>query len=136
MSHAPGLSGTPVSGQRSSAATRASCARSSARPTSRTIRVIPAMSLGASIRHTASMAPRVSDAVTRPIEALAPEDFLDHRLAVTDDLAETPGPLQGLVLRLRLQEREPAGQLLGLGERAVGHAELAAGVANAGAVPA
>ena len=38
MSHAPGLSGMPVSGQRSSAVTRASCARSSARPTSRTMR--------------------------------------------------------------------------------------------------
>ena len=41
MSHAPGLSGTPVAGQRSSAATSASCARSSARPTSRTIRATP-----------------------------------------------------------------------------------------------
>ena len=45
MSQAPGLSGTPDSGHRSSAATSASWARSSARPTSRTIRARPAMSL-------------------------------------------------------------------------------------------
>src|SRR6266851_4483820 len=56
MSQAPGLSGTPDSGQCSSAATRASCAKSSATPTSRTMRARPAMSLGDSIRQTASMA--------------------------------------------------------------------------------
>ena len=44
MSQAPGLSGTPDFGHCSSAATRASWARSSATPTSRTIRVNPAMS--------------------------------------------------------------------------------------------
>ena len=54
MSQAPGLSGTPDSGQRSSAATRASCASSSARPTSRTTRAIPAMSRADSILQTAS----------------------------------------------------------------------------------
>ena len=64
MSQAPGLSGTPDSGHCSSAATRASCARSSARPTSRTIRARPAMSLGDSILQTASMARCVSVAVT------------------------------------------------------------------------
>src|SRR5713226_2080242 len=56
MSHAPGLSGMPDSGHCSSAATRASCASSSARPTSRTIRVRPAMILADSILQTASMA--------------------------------------------------------------------------------
>src|SRR5947209_472040 len=55
MSQAPGLSGTPDSGHCSSAATRASCARSSASPTSRTMRVRAAMSLGDSILHNASM---------------------------------------------------------------------------------
>src|SRR5260370_26143975 len=64
MSQAPGLSGTPDSGHCSSAATRASCARSSARPTSRTIRVRPAMSVGDSILQTASIARCVSVAVT------------------------------------------------------------------------
>src|SRR5438034_5839479 len=64
ISHAPGLSGTPDCGHCSSAATSASWARSSATPTSRTIRASPAMSLGDSIRQTASMARWVSVAVT------------------------------------------------------------------------
>src|SRR2546426_5626495 len=64
MSQAPGLSGTPDSGHCSSAATRASCARSSAMPTSRTIRARPAMSLADSILQTASIARCVSVAVT------------------------------------------------------------------------
>src|SRR5688500_7543621 len=56
MSQAPGLSGTPDSGHCSSAATSASWASSSARPTSRTIRVRAAISLADSIRKTASIA--------------------------------------------------------------------------------
>src|ERR687885_730136 len=63
MSQAPGLFGIPVCGHRSSAITRASCARSSATPTSRTIRVSPAMSRADSILQTASMARWVSDMV-------------------------------------------------------------------------
>src|SRR5579875_3090735 len=63
ISHAPGLSGTPLSGQRSSAVTSASCASSSASPTSRTMRARPAMSRGDSIRHTASMVRWMSVAV-------------------------------------------------------------------------
>src|SRR5579871_5503976 len=55
MSHAPGLSGTPLRGHCSSAITRASCASSSARPTSRTRRARPAISFGDSMRKTASM---------------------------------------------------------------------------------
>ena len=62
MSQAPGLSGTPDSGHCSSAATSASCARSSARPTSRTIRARPAISRADSIRQTASIARWVSEA--------------------------------------------------------------------------
>src|ERR1700682_4610112 len=64
MSRAPGLSGTPASGHFSSAATRASCASSSARPTSRTIRARAAMSLADSIFQTAWIARCVSEAVT------------------------------------------------------------------------
>src|SRR5712691_4141727 len=64
MSQAPGLSGTPVPGQVSSAARRASCASSSARPTSRTMRARPAMSLADSILQTASIALCVAEAVT------------------------------------------------------------------------
>src|SRR5688500_6737154 len=64
MSQAPGLSGTPDSGHCSSAATRASCASSSARPTSRTIRARPAISRPDSILQTASMVRWMSEAVT------------------------------------------------------------------------
>src|ERR1044071_9212693 len=64
ISHAPGFSGTPDSGQRSSAVTSASCANSSASPTSRTSRARPAMSLADSILQTVSMARCVSVDVT------------------------------------------------------------------------
>src|SRR5438132_1217878 len=64
MSQAPGLSGMPDSGHCSRATTRASCASSSARPTSRTMRVRPAMILADSILQTASIARCVSVAVT------------------------------------------------------------------------
>src|SRR5580658_1685369 len=64
ISQAPGLSGTPDCGHCSSAATSASCARSSATPTSRTIRVRPAMIRGDSIRQTASITRRISVALT------------------------------------------------------------------------
>ena len=64
MSQAPGLSGTPSSGHCSSAATRASCARSSASPTSRTTRARPAISLADSIRQTASIACWVAEVTT------------------------------------------------------------------------
>src|SRR5438094_5179133 len=88
MSQAPGLSGTPDSGHCSSAATRASWARSSARPTSRTSRARPAMSRGASIRQTASIARWMSEAV------------------MATDQTIFPTPLQaesGLLLRGRLR---------------------------------
>ena len=61
MSHAAGLSGTPLSGHVSSAATRASCASSSASPTSRTMRATPAMMRADSMRKTASIALCVAD---------------------------------------------------------------------------
>src|SRR5512132_3788527 len=53
VSQAPGLSGMPDAGHCSSAATSASCASSSAKPTSRTMRAIPAVILGDSILQTA-----------------------------------------------------------------------------------
>src|SRR5262249_54889156 len=70
MSQAPGLSGTPDTGHCSSAATSASCAKSSARPISRTSRVRAPMSLGDSIRHTASMVRCKSVVATPPITSL------------------------------------------------------------------
>src|SRR5881397_1737879 len=65
MSQAPGLSGTPDSGHCSSAATSASWARSSAMPTSPTMRARPAISLADSIRQTASIARWASTVVMR-----------------------------------------------------------------------
>ncbi len=55
ISQAPGFSGTPETGQRSSAVTRASWASSSAKPTSRSMRAKPAISRGDSILQMASM---------------------------------------------------------------------------------
>ena len=60
MSQAPGLGGMPSAGHCSSAETRASWASSSARPTSRTSRVRPAMIRADSIRHTASIVRRAA----------------------------------------------------------------------------
>src|ERR1700688_2360247 len=76
ISQAPGLSGTPDFGHCSSAATRASCARSSATPTSRTIRARPAMSRGDSIRQTASIAPLIEPLLELLLELL-PEPLLE-----------------------------------------------------------
>src|SRR6267378_2762723 len=64
ISQAPGLSGMPEPGHCSRAATRASWANSSAMPTSRTMRVSPAMMRADSMRQTASMARWVSVEVT------------------------------------------------------------------------
>src|SRR4051812_21604697 len=66
MSQAPGLLGTPDSGHRSNAATSASCARSSARPTSLTMRVSPAINFADSMRQTASIVRWMSVPVTAP----------------------------------------------------------------------
>src|SRR5215831_20801255 len=54
MSQAPGLSGTPEAGHFSSAATSASCASSSARPTSRVMRASAATIFADSMRQIAS----------------------------------------------------------------------------------
>src|SRR5450432_407370 len=65
VSHAAGLSGTPDCGHCSSAATSASCASSSARPTSLTMRVSPAMILADSIRQIDSTTRWVSPVAMR-----------------------------------------------------------------------
>src|SRR5688500_1372764 len=84
MSQAPGFAGTPCSGHFSRAATRASCARSSARPTSRTIRVSPAINFADSIRQTASMARWVLEAVTASNHTTgAPEFKPDRRFSAS-----------------------------------------------------
>src|SRR5262245_38496641 len=122
MSQAPGLFGTPDSGHCSSAATSESWARSSAAPTSCTIRARLAMSLGDSIRQTASMALCVALAVViqekdRPRErpALSPGVCLHlpaQRLLALPQLGRELGAevvglehLADLDLRLGARER-------------------------------
>src|SRR6267378_6611091 len=117
MSQAPGLSGTPDAGHCSSAATSASCARSSARPTSPTMRARPAMSLADSIRQTASMA---SAAFCGVIHHLPNFDF--QILVPEPDvrLQERPSPLDRVLFGGDLVDRVAANHFLRFGEGAVG----------------
>src|SRR4029453_9461668 len=144
MSQAPGLSGAPDSGHWSSAAMSASWARSSATPTSRTIRASPAMSRGDSIRQTASMARWASeDGTVLPVvgrlgaqallllaqlrgELVAEIVGREHRADLELGLlhGRSLDPLDRLVQRLGLDQPETREQLLGLRERAVDHLTL------------
>ena len=72
ISQAPGRSGIPAAGHCSSAATSASCASSSASPRSRTMRVRAAMIRADSMRQTASIARRVSEAASTATDASEP----------------------------------------------------------------
>src|SRR5204863_6148553 len=116
MSQAPGLSGTPESGHCSSAATSASCARSSATPMSPTRRANPAMSLADSIRQTASIA---SAAVGRVIHHLPHFDF--QILGPESDVRfqEFPGPFDRFLLRGDVIDRVAADDFLRLSKRSV-----------------
>src|SRR5687768_4566357 len=154
MSQAPGLSGTPDRGQVSSAATSASCASSSARPTSRTIRARPAMSLADSILQTASMArcaafmrrflllhlgPQFLVAIQRfaGSEVLELEELPNLDLAVLaadGGIGEAPGPFHRFFARLHLDEGVAGDELLRLGEGAVDDRALASGVLDAPAL--
>src|SRR5690348_1601078 len=141
MSQAPGLSGTPDSGHCSSAATSASCARSSATPTSRTSRVRPAIRRADSMRQTAWIAACASALIAAWLaldvradallalahlrrqdlaEVLVLEDLpdLDDRIALHRVRAALD-PLDGLLQRADLPQPEAGDQLLGLRERAV-----------------
>src|ERR1044072_8982233 len=159
MSQAPGLSGTPDSGHCSSAAIRASCASSSAMPTSRTMRVTPAMMRADSLLKTASTVSVAFAAVTathqssRPVVRQAEPDQCGSHISpdggsslvdladlggdgpvVLVGLQEPLGPLQRLGLVLGLDEGVAADDLLALGERSVGVADLAAGPGDPGAL--
>src|SRR5262245_58427622 len=151
MSQAPGLSGMPDSGHRSSAATRASWARSSATPTSRTMRAIPAMTRADSIRQTASIARWVSEAATASdhtasssasasarrqaslvaLPARAQLPYLDRRPLRRRTFA---GDRNRLVPGPTIEQEEPSDDLLGLGERTVDDAPLAAAQLDAGSL--
>src|SRR5215213_6033022 len=132
MSQAPGLSGTPVSGHCAKAATKASCARSSASPTSRTIRTSPAISLVDSRRQTASTASRVVELVTHSMRSrlaqlanfaaafpAGPVSFVD--------LHQPPGELDGLRLASYLNHGVSTDEFLGLGEWSVNGLDRAVG---------
>src|SRR5258707_1868540 len=136
MSQARGLSGTPDSGQRVRAATSASWARSSARPTSRTIRARAAMRRADSIRQTASVAPLAVASLTwlrlfggfldllRKVLQLLHAPHFDPAVLA----GAAGGPLDRLLRRARLDQPVAADDLLGLRERPVGDGRLAAGV--------
>src|SRR6185436_7583961 len=123
MSHERGLSGIPASGHCSSAMTSASCARSSASPTSPTIRASPAMSLADSIRQTASMASAALGGVA--IHHLSDFDFQLLLPEADVRLQKAPRPVDGFGLRRDVVDRIPADDFLGLGERSVGDGDLA-----------
>src|SRR3954451_23916541 len=128
ISQAPGFSGTPDAGHFSSAATSASWARSSAKPTSRTIRARPAIRRLCPPRQTASIERCASIAGTGLYaaelllggclhvlgEVLHLEDaaHLDHAVA--------PGhparPLQSLLLGACFDQPVAADHLACLGE--------------------
>src|SRR2546428_11981387 len=147
MSQAPGRSGTPSAGHCSSAATRASCASSSAVPMSPTRRARPAMSRADSIRQMASIArcapvgtvsawpvpPRASP--FRGAMARDPSRALVHRdLTALEDPAVVRCPLEpfdGLVHRAHLPQPVPGHQLFCLRERPVDDVALLAVELNA-----
>src|SRR5215218_9962859 len=105
ISHAPGLSGTPCCGQRSSAASSASCARSSASPTSRTIRARPAISFADSIRQTASITRCASVAVTARNQSHRPSGI--KRLAHVHTSNEPASNRHRLVRAFRMGAQPP-----------------------------
>ncbi len=90
INQAPGLSGTPVFGHCSSAATSASCARSSARPTSRTMRARPAMILADSILQTALIARCVAETDTSTNLRLFPRSCRYRRRRLLRRLKSSP----------------------------------------------
>src|SRR5207253_3644443 len=130
--HAPGFSGTPEVGHCSSAATRASCASSSAVPMSPTRRASPAMSRADSIRQIASIVrcasmtaalprPGPSSAFAlrgsmarAPLHALGLEDLTD--LVGTGVERRALEPFESLVHRAHLPEPVPRDKLLGRSE--------------------
>src|SRR5215472_2874096 len=135
ISQAPGPSGMPRTGHCSSAITKASCASSSAAPTSPVMRARPAMRRGASIRQTASIAERVAWWLSTVVRPHHLKDVgLPHPAGpqIPVQLDEAGGPLDGLVLGPEVVQGV-ADQFLGLGERAVGDGHLAARHADPGA---
>src|SRR2546421_10738710 len=133
ISQAPGRSGIPEAGHCSSAATRASCASSSAVPMSPTTRTSPAISRADSIRQIASIARYASVAIPptfRGPSARAPSHALVHwNLANLEGPAvvgRALEPLEGLVDRPNVPEPVSGDELLGLRERPIADRALLA----------
>src|SRR5437879_698478 len=147
ISQAPGRSGTPDVVHCSSAATRASCASSSAVPMSPTTRASPAMSRADTMRQIASIArcASVVDVSGRPGSGRAspfrgPMARAPSHALELDDLTDLEGPavvgcplepFEGLVHRAHLPQPIPRHQLLGLRERPVDYGALPAVEPNA-----
>ena len=145
--HEPGagLSGTPDSGHCSSAATNASWARSSARPTSRTTRAIPAISRADSMRQTpsrvratsptgccyspASTCSRNCCSLARSSGVSSSPKSSASKTGRISTIASMPGAASGMRLThsiasssdFDLPDPVAGEQLLGLGERTVDH---------------
>src|SRR5271170_4865463 len=122
----------PVAGHRSRAANKASCVRSSASGTSRSILARLVISRGCSIRQTARIARWASAAVMaadRACKALASRaprskraklaNPLPTRHEILMELHELPRRGQRLFLTRQLEDRVAADDLFGLHERAV-----------------
>src|SRR3977135_1270988 len=146
MSQQPVWPGTPATDPCSSAMTSVSCANSSARPTSWTMRAKPAMIRADSMRQTASTTRRGSVAVMAtdprtPVQAgqtsgrvseVLGAEYLQHvSLAfpalpqVAVELEKPGSPFHRFLFGLDLVQGVANGRLR-LGERAVGDTELAA----------
>src|SRR2546427_3190726 len=128
ISQAPGRSGTPDAGHCSSAATRASCASSSAVPISPTRRASRAMSRADSIRQIASIA-RCASPPRGPMTTAPSRAFVHGHLTDLECSAVVGCPLEpfdGFVHRAHLPQPVPGHELLGLCERAVNHGALVA----------
>src|SRR5258708_5894463 len=143
ISQAPGFSGTPVTGHRSRAASSASCVKSSASGTSRSILAKLVISRGCSIRQTARIAQWVSaavmaaDRVRRPSPSRTTRgkraklaDPFPTRHEILVELHELLRRRQRLFFARQLEDRVAADDFLGLHEWAVGDAELAARYAH------
>src|SRR5205823_3501505 len=142
MSQAPGRSGTPSAGHCSSAATRASCASSSAVPMSPTTRANPAMSRADSIRQIVSIARCRSLASvwcrSRPAAVSlfrGPMTRAPSHALELEDLTNLEGPavvrcplepLEGLVDRAHLPQPISGYELLGFRERSIDDGPLLA----------
>src|SRR6266487_814357 len=128
ISQAPGFSGTPEVGHCSRAATRASCASSSAVPMSPTMRASPAMSRADSMRQIASMArfasPFDGSMAKPPSHGLHLENLTD--LIRPDVEWCALEPFDRLVHRAHLPQPVAGHELFGLRERSVDHGALLA----------